>query len=161
MGTATEVGSNGCQAGQGGGVVVECTNPTTTTTTTITTTTTTTTTTMPVIIGPIGPDSYDSYDCYDHDPRFLTHIGNSDDNTPNHCAQRCRDLGYSLFGVEDSNNCACGDDWPSNDLKIGWNQCQYACKGDSSQICGGYFAIIVGHVSGSLPNSGKLHILTA
>ena len=24
MGTATEVGSNGCQAGEGGGVVVEC-----------------------------------------------------------------------------------------------------------------------------------------
>ena len=24
LGTATEVGSNGCQAGEGGGVVVEC-----------------------------------------------------------------------------------------------------------------------------------------
>ena len=45
MGTATEVGSNGCQAGQGGGVVVECTTTATTTTTTTTTATTTTPTT--------------------------------------------------------------------------------------------------------------------
>ena len=117
-------------------------NPAPTTTTTTITTTTTATTHFDVTI---GPDSK----CYYHDPRVYDWMYDSDNNTPQQCAQHCSDLGigYSFYGVEYSSHCWCGNELPSEDLKeIDMSSCGMACSGDSLQICGGTHALLVGQV---------------
>ena len=46
-----------------------------------------------------------------------------------------------FYGVEYSNECFCGNEFPSDDLLISMSECDMDCAGDSSQKCGGDWAI--------------------
>ena len=54
-----------------------------------------------------------------------------------------------VSGVEHTNECFCGNDLPSDDLKISMSECEMNCSGDSSQTCGGVWAVNIGQ-----PNKG-------
>ena len=70
-----------------------------------------------------------------------------DSNTPQKCDQSCSNLGFLFYGVEIHNECFCGNDLPSDDLKISMSECDYDCAGDSSQKCGGAWAIKIGQTT--------------
>ncbi|ODN82718.1 hypothetical protein L202_01005 [Cryptococcus amylolentus CBS 6039] len=54
------------------------------------------------------------------------------------CVSYCSGLGYAYAGVEYYNECYCGSYAPLASRKDSTNaKCLYACKGDSSQFCGG------------------------
>ena len=57
--------------------------------------------------------------------------------TVNKCASTCRAGGFPYFGVQAGKACFCGIDYNSYGTA---NNCNMACSGDSSQICGGSWA---------------------
>jgi hypothetical protein len=63
---------------------------------------------------------------------FLGHPAN---NTPEACTAICRDKGFKYAGVEWSVSCLCGDSYDHYGTA---NNCDMACPGDSSEICGGF-----------------------
>ncbi|TYJ52507.1 hypothetical protein B9479_006901 [Cryptococcus floricola] len=54
------------------------------------------------------------------------------------CVSYCAGLGYQYAGLEYYNECYCGNTAPASTKKDSTNaKCLYACKGDSTQTCGG------------------------
>ena len=70
-----------------------------------------------------------------------------DNNSPEQCDEFCSNLGFLFSGVEHTNECFCGNDLPSDDLKINMSECNMDCSGDSSQKCGGVWAINIGQIT--------------
>ena len=68
-------------------------------------------------------------------------------NTPEECDNLCSNLGFLFYGVQYSYQCFCGNDLPSDDLKISMSECYADCSGDSSQKCGGTWAMNIGQTS--------------
>ena len=98
----------------------------------------------------VGPEvSDENSNCYRDSPseRIFDDQHKLDYNTPDECDQLCRDLGFTLYGVEFSNECFCGNDMPPEDLIIEMSQCNLDCAGDSSQKCGGSNAINIGQTN--------------
>ena len=91
----------------------------------------------------VGPD--ENSNCYrDNGTRIFNDRHVLENNSPDQCDQLCSDLGFSLYGVEYSNECFCGNDMPSDDRKIDMSLCNMPCTGDASLMCGGSFAINIG-----------------
>ena len=79
-------------------------------------------------------------DCY-HDsmePRILP-LGykHSNTNTPKECVAHCYNLGHFYAGVENGNECYCGNTPPPDSRKQGQSNCNYRCEGDFAKTCGG------------------------
>ncbi|XP_032240472.1 WSC domain-containing protein ARB_07867 [Nematostella vectensis] len=74
--------------------------------------------------------------CYiDNSDRDLsTFVGHFKDNTPITCCARCRVRGYRYCGVQDGNNCFCGNGYGKHGEGA---NCILSCTGDSSIKCGG------------------------
>lgn len=64
---------------------------------------------------------------------------NSKDMTIEMCKEYCLKNGWALAGVENSDECFCGNHTPTKNLEN--SSCNYACRGDSQQICGGHWTI--------------------
>ena len=56
------------------------------------------------------------------------------------CAAECYACNFTLAGVEDGNQCFCGHKLAQN---VPATNCNMACPGDSTQMCGGNWAINV------------------
>ncbi|KJE05540.1 transmembrane receptor [Cryptococcus gattii NT-10] len=84
--------------------------------------------------------SMDSYvGCYDNSNRGLTNYSYVDGAmTVEACRTTCSEFGYGLAGVYSASYCGCGDAWTGATQKYPSSACQYyACKGNSSEWCGG------------------------
>ncbi|KAI1652615.1 WSC-domain-containing protein [Daldinia decipiens] len=61
----------------------------------------------------------------------------SDSMTVDSCASYCQSKNYALFGVEYGGECYCGNS-PKDSATVSTEEgCSIACKGNSTQICGG------------------------
>lgn len=61
---------------------------------------------------------------------------NSDTLTPQSCASICSSAGYIVSGTEYSTQCFCGNGIQNDGVQAPSTDCNMACGGDSTQICG-------------------------
>ncbi|KAJ4293023.1 hypothetical protein N0V88_005687 [Collariella sp. IMI 366227] len=61
----------------------------------------------------------------------------ADDMTPTKCAVFCEGAGYSVFGMENGNECWCGSSTPDASLISPDGGCVVRCNGDAALLCGG------------------------
>jgi hypothetical protein len=54
--------------------------------------------------------------------------------TPQFCSGLCQ--GFKFFGLQDSNQCFCGNDYGNQGGKISESSCNVPCTGDASTMCG-------------------------
>merc|ERR1711962_359265 len=59
-------------------------------------------------------------------------------NSVTSCVQSCLDAGFTYAAMEDGYQCFCGNDPPSTSLILPQSRCNYRCRGDESQFCGGF-----------------------
>merc|ERR1712050_101326 len=87
------------------------------------------------------PRPHEDGDCYDDRTRILSDYrgDNSDTLTIGSCIDLCE--GYEYAGTQNGNECWCGNDYPSHDLKRSTASCNKPCSGDDSQLCGGSWRI--------------------
>jgi hypothetical protein len=59
--------------------------------------------------------------------------------TVNHCVSFCAKSGFTIAGVENGNECYCGNTLQTDGSTYGIQSgsCTYECAGDNSQLCGG------------------------
>ncbi|KXJ16333.1 uncharacterized protein LOC110236030 [Exaiptasia diaphana] len=58
--------------------------------------------------------------------------------TPTNCRLACKDAGHAYAGLQYGYLCRCGDNYGKYP-RLDESQCSTACKGDKTQICGGFF----------------------
>jgi hypothetical protein len=63
--------------------------------------------------------------------------------TPTSCQANCAAQGYQYAGVEAKNQCYCSHQIRTGTQRLGEDRCSYACVGDSTQKCGGNWAVNV------------------
>jgi hypothetical protein len=62
----------------------------------------------------------------------------NDENSVDACTKSCADSGYSIAGMQNGNECWCGNNVQNYASKVVDMSCQWSCpSGDRSQICGG------------------------
>merc|ERR1712050_150773 len=114
------------------------------------------------------PRPHEDGDCYDDRTRILSDYrgDNSDTLTIGSCIDLCE--GYEYAGTQNGNECWCGNDYPSHDLKRSTASCNKPCSGDDSQLCGGRWRINIydvpkkdpaPHADGDCFEDGKPRIL--
>ncbi|KUJ09774.1 WSC-domain-containing protein [Mollisia scopiformis] len=84
--------------------------------------------------------TYSTLGCYTEpsDSRALTSLTVVDDTmTVEQCGTVCGSHGYSMFGVEYYDECYCGNSLKPGSVPAPSTDCKYACKGNSSELCGG------------------------
>ncbi|KAK8850320.1 hypothetical protein IAR55_004237 [Kwoniella newhampshirensis] len=52
------------------------------------------------------------------------------------CKQSCGEMGYAYAGVENGNQCRCGNNYPKTTQYVASLYCNKQCSGNSSQTCG-------------------------
>ncbi|KAJ7846108.1 WSC domain-containing protein [Mycena olivaceomarginata] len=89
--------------------------------------------------GPALPAGWSPSMCaVDNPSRILTgHQSTETALTPASCITTCAGLGFALSGVENGNECYCGNILTNNPVGARDNQCATPCSGDASQNCGG------------------------
>ena len=78
-------------------------------------------------------------------PRLLSgYLFNfENENSVNKCLGACLSLGFRLAGVQNGNECFCGDQEPRSELKISMGRCDMVCPGNKLQTCGGHLSMKV------------------
>ncbi|KAF2467278.1 putative glyoxal oxidase precursor [Lindgomyces ingoldianus] len=64
----------------------------------------------------------------------------NNNNTANNCISQCSAFGYNAGGMEYGNECYCGDVADTQAVGatyVSESQCQFACSGNATTICGG------------------------
>ncbi|CAM9382480.1 unnamed protein product, partial [Ectocarpus sp. 8 AP-2014] len=88
-----------------------------------------------------NPDDSGYLGCYSDpaDSRIFDLVDTSDDMTSDVCLANCG--AYQYYGTQYSTQCWCGDnaDYGAN----GAGECDMACSGDASEICGGSYSMSV------------------
>ena len=59
------------------------------------------------------------------------------------CLQYCSDNGFQLAGMENGDECYCGNKFPVKPKLAADAKCNTPCKGNSTEICGGNLMISV------------------
>ncbi len=59
------------------------------------------------------------------------------------CQTTCASQGFGVFGVENGNECWCADGIKNSGAPQPARKCTTPCNGDSSQLCGGGWALDV------------------
>ncbi|KAJ6511476.1 WSC domain-containing protein, partial [Mycena vitilis] len=72
--------------------------------------------------------------------------------TPASCINKCVGLGFSLSGVENGNECYCGNILTNNPVGARDNQCDTPCGGDASQNCGGSYRMNIYQKNAAAPS---------
>jgi hypothetical protein len=113
---------------------------------------------------PVGPPTgtsvpgYDYLGCYtDADVRTLNQVLDQDDGmTLENCATFCEQGGWSMFGVENGNQCWCADEInPDSTAALSPDSdCDVPCAGDAAEICGAPWFINVYRKQSSSPALG-------
>lgn len=57
-------------------------------------------------------------------------------NSPEECVAVCRQAGFLYAGVESEDECFCGNTQPSDQYRVGENECNKKCPGSSTEKCG-------------------------
>ncbi|SCO42989.1 related to glyoxal oxidase precursor [Fusarium fujikuroi] len=90
--------------------------------------------------GPIAtdlPDDWSYAGCYIDPPgRALSPFGTSSSQTPQKCIATCIENGFKIAGLEYAEECYCGNALNNAASKTTESDCNMACKGDDSQMCG-------------------------
>uniref|UniRef100_A0A1I8HTR8 WSC domain-containing protein n=1 Tax=Macrostomum lignano TaxID=282301 RepID=A0A1I8HTR8_9PLAT len=82
---------------------------------------------------------FTSLGCYiDKGTRDLPWLAKSGAVNLNNCRYKCAAYGYLYFGVQNSNQCFCGNSYGRYG-KGADSSCNKACVGDKDQKCGGYY----------------------
>ena len=76
--------------------------------------------------------------------------------TVDKCKSLCRDKYYTYAGLEFGNECFCGDDVPIISAPL--RECHLNCKGDETQICGGFWRLSVYSITQSTEQQNGLRI---
>jgi hypothetical protein len=65
------------------------------------------------------------------------------DNTPQRCINHCAALGFTMGGVEYSDECYCGNSFRNakQPATVDASKCSYACKGAPDLTCGGSWSV--------------------
>jgi len=98
-------------------------------------------TTTPIIVPSSGP--WVSLGCYSDNVggRALTFgapiVGGASNNSVESCTAACLAAGYSLAGMEYSDECYCGNIVSNGGAPTPASDCSMACSGNSSEFCGG------------------------
>ncbi|CAG8663232.1 13255_t:CDS:1, partial [Ambispora gerdemannii] len=73
------------------------------------------------------------------------------------CINFCNQNNFKYAGLEDGYQCFCGNDYTVNGQASGApdEQCSTSCVGNSSQICGGPFALSIYKVPNKVQNSAS------
>ncbi|CAH1802370.1 unnamed protein product [Owenia fusiformis] len=86
---------------------------------------------------------YEYKGCYLDDPttRDFDQMAYQGDpaNTPNKCANTCADSGYSYMGLQDMDECWCGNSYGLNGAAALDSHCWRNCTGDPAYKCGSAF----------------------
>jgi hypothetical protein len=69
------------------------------------------------------------------------------------CQSTCASQGYGVFGVENGNECWCSDGISSAGAPQAASNCATPCNGDSSELCGGGWAIDVYSTTTAVPTA--------
>nr|XP_022311440.1 uncharacterized protein LOC111116744 [Crassostrea virginica] len=65
-------------------------------------------------------------------------------NGRSQCASHCATLGsYSYFGLEVDDECFCGNDIRYNPKQVATRECDFPCRRNSEEMCGGYWKILI------------------
>ncbi|CAN0154082.1 unnamed protein product, partial [Ectocarpus sp. 6 AP-2014] len=92
-----------------------------------------------------------SLGCYKDDPsdRVLTAMWSSPVMTPSVCAAYCHreSASYAYYAIQYGGECWCQD--TDIDLRHGEATCDYACSGDASISCGGFYAFTLYDLEGA------------
>jgi hypothetical protein len=85
--------------------------------------------------------------CPDSDDRearlFPKLIYLGDKNSLHFCERLCAEENYNFIGVENGDECRCGNDLPPFDKLADQAQCNKECPGNKNQICGGHLRMNV------------------
>ncbi|KAK0519416.1 hypothetical protein OC842_007464, partial [Tilletia horrida] len=80
-----------------------------------------------------------------HEPsgtRMLaTRVAASSSMTVQSCVASCLNAGYSIAGLEYSQECWCGNGVTLGSTEVADSQCTNTCSGDATQLCGGSFLL--------------------
>ncbi|KAJ7481720.1 glyoxal oxidase N-terminus-domain-containing protein [Mycena latifolia] len=80
----------------------------------------------------------------DNAARVLTGYKGADKAlTPTSCITKCASLNFTLSGVENGNECYCGNILTNNPVGARDVQCNVPCSGDASQNCGGSYRMMI------------------
>ena len=63
-------------------------------------------------------------------------MGDLSDNSVENCIDACHEAGYQFAGVQNANQCFCGDSKPDASLSRP-GECNDICPGNSNENCGG------------------------
>ncbi|KAJ7726893.1 WSC domain-containing protein, partial [Mycena metata] len=63
--------------------------------------------------------------------------------TPTSCINKCASLGFVLAGLENGNECYCGNILTNNPIGARDDQCGTPCAGDASQNCGASYRMLI------------------
>jgi len=83
-------------------------------------------------------------------PEYTTKLN---ENSPDNCIKECQDQGYSYAGVQFTNQCWCGNGDIPQEKVVPKSDCDSACPGDSSKMCGGFDRMNVYTAVESDPNT--------
>ncbi|KAJ7165067.1 WSC domain-containing protein, partial [Mycena filopes] len=89
----------------------------------------------------------------DNPSRILTGYQGSADAalTPTSCINKCAGLGFVLAGLQNGNECYCGNILTNNPIGARDDQCGTPCTGDASQNCGGGYRMLIYQKASRLP----------
>ncbi|KAJ6591192.1 glyoxal oxidase N-terminus-domain-containing protein [Mycena vulgaris] len=91
----------------------------------------------------------------DNPARVLTgYMGTDNELTPASCITKCASLNFTLSGVENGNECYCGNILTNNPVGARDAQCSTPCSGDDSQNCGGGYRTPSGPEAWTLSSGG-------
>ena len=94
-----------------------------------------------IVICPFILDGFGAYyGCFKNNDTHLPFHQTSDWSymTNEMCQCNCLKAGKPYAGTQYFGKCSCGDNLPSNDYSLEERYCNSQCKGNSSQMCGGF-----------------------
>ncbi len=65
------------------------------------------------------------------------YLEHGENNTPERCMATCREKGFKYAGVQYGQSCLCGNSYGKYGKA---DNCDFRCTGDSTKICGGFYA---------------------
>ena len=64
-------------------------------------------------------------------------------NSRENCIDFCVSMGYQYAGVQNGNECFCGNNLPSSSNKRPMTECNRVCRGNNKEFCGGWWRMNV------------------
>ncbi|KAI8616934.1 aspartic peptidase domain-containing protein [Chytriomyces sp. MP71] len=96
--------------------------------------------------------------CFQDSPtRVMRKLWQQNDATAKNCLADCMVAGYLFAGLEDGNECYCSQSLPTSTM-LPNASCIFPCVGDSSQMCGGAWALSVVSNAANAPSKAVVSL---